>query len=353
MLKYYRTIIALSIIPQFLLIKLLSNYPEFVETFYSKGLYVYISKALRFVFGWIPFSVGDLLYTIAIVYALRWLYKNRKRIVNDTLYWFRDILLAVSLLYFAFHFFWGLNYYRLPLHKSLGLKNDYTTEQLIKVTEKLMEKSNMVHAQISESDTIKVTMPFSKRDLLKNSSEGYEKLRSTYPQLHPMPKSIKRSVYSLPSSYMGIGGYLNPFTNEGQINSKSPLHRFPNTICHEQAHQIGFAAENESNFIGCLAAMNHSNPFFQYSGYIFALKYCLMELQRRDETVYQDFVERLHIGIRKNYQEEYEFWLDHQNPFRPLFDSTFNQFLKANNQPRGLESYSYVVALLVNHFLDS
>jgi len=352
MLKNYRTIIALSIIPQVLLLKLISNYPELVEAYYSKGLYIYISKALRFIFGWVPFSVGDVLYTVGIIYGVRWLYINRKRIINDTLLWLRDILVVVSLIYFAFHLFWGLNYYRLPLHKSLGLANDYTTEQLITVTKKLINSSNNVHLKVSHNDTIKVTIPYDKNTLMQNSSRGYEVLRATYPQLQPMPKSVKRSIYSLPSSYMAIGGYLNPFTNEGQINSLSPLHRFPNTICHEQAHQIGFAAENETNFIGCLAAMNHDDPYYQYSGYIFALKYCLLDLQKRDPNLYEQLIENVHIGIRKNYQEEYDFWMDHENPFRPLFDSTLNQYLKANNQPKGIESYSYVVALLVNHFLD-
>jgi hypothetical protein len=266
--------------------------------------------------------------------------------------WFKDVLVAVSLLYFVFHLFWGMNYYRLPLHRSLGLEKDYTTEELIAVTEKLTRQSNQIHLQLSSNDTIKVTVLYTKKELISNSSQGYETLSQIYPKLNPLPKSVKRSIYSLPSTYFGIGGYLNPFTNEGQINSLSPLHKFPNTICHEQAHQIGFAAENESNFIGSLAAMHSDNPYFQYSGYIFALKHCLLEIERRDEDKFNELIENVNKGILKNYQEEYEFYLTYKNPLQPIFDATFNQFLKANNQDKGIESYSYVVALYVSHFKD-
>ena len=72
MLNKKKLIIALSIIPQFIIVKLLANYPEFIEAYYSNGVYQFTSKILRYVFGWIPFSIGDILYTIAGVYIIRW-----------------------------------------------------------------------------------------------------------------------------------------------------------------------------------------------------------------------------------------------------------------------------------------
>jgi len=142
MLKKKKTILALSIIPQYIIVKLLSNYPDFIETYYSNGLYQFTSKAMRFAFGWIPFSVGDLFYTIAIIYLIRWLIINRKRIAKETKFWFIDVFSVVALVYFVFHLFWGMNYYRLPIHKTLELENTYKTEQLITVTKKLINKSN-------------------------------------------------------------------------------------------------------------------------------------------------------------------------------------------------------------------
>jgi hypothetical protein len=70
MLKHKKLIIALSIIPQIILLKILAHYPTFVETVYSHGIYIWISKAMRYAFGWLPFSVGDVLYTLLSLYVL-------------------------------------------------------------------------------------------------------------------------------------------------------------------------------------------------------------------------------------------------------------------------------------------
>lgn len=352
MSKTQKLILAFSIFPQYFIIKWLSHYPEFIETYYSNGMYQLTSKVLRYVLGWIPFSVGDVFYTIAGIYIVRWVYINRKRILKDTKNWILDVLTAISLIYFAFHLFWGMNYYRLPVHQSLNLKNTYSTEELLSVTEKLIDKANTIQLSITQNDSIKIEMPYSKSDLLKMSDNGYENLAKIYPQFKQQPSSVKLSLYSIPLTYMGFSGYLNPLTSEAQIDGLIPLHKYPTTICHEKAHQIGYAAENETNFIGCLATINNDDIYFKYSGYISALRYCLNELHKRDKTLHSNLVEKINKGILKNYQESYEFWSSYQNPFEPLFKESYNTFLKANNQDKGIESYSYAVALLVNYFKD-
>ena len=346
----FKTIIALSIIPQVLLVKLLSNFPEFIETYYSNGLYQFTSKLLRYIFGWLPFSFGDLFYTGLGLYALRWVIINRKRIIKDTKFWIRDLLIGVSFVYFTFYAFWGLNYFRNPLHKTMNLQTDYTTEELISVLNKLTPKVNTIHRSIVDNDTLQVKIPYEKDELMMLTKNGFSNLGQVYPFLNSQPLSVKASLYRLPLTYMGYGGYFNPISNEAQVNTLGPLHKIPTTSCHEQAHQIGYAAENEANFIGSLAAMYNDDTFIKYSGYIFALKHCLLELARRDSEMYDQAITQINSGVLKSYQEEYEFWQAHQNPLEPLFKSTYNQFLKINNQDKGIESYSYVVALLVNYF---
>lgn len=350
MLKNKKTIIALLIIPQYLLIKWLSHYPEFIETYYSNGIYPYISKLFRFTLGWLPFSFGDLVYAFAIIYIIRWFLKNRKRLRKDTKHWLTDVFAALSILYFAFHLFWGLNYYRPPLYKSLGLKSEYTTEQLVEVTKKLIAKSNKIHSGIIKNDSLPIAIPYSKSVILKMVPIGYNNLKKAFPHLEYYPKSIKKSLFSLPLTYMGFSGYLNPLTNESQVDALIPVYIFPTTASHEVAHQLGYAAENEANFIGCLAAINHDDIYFKYSGYTFALRFCLNEIYRRDEGLFDSLSETVDKGILKNYKETREFWEGYKNPTEPLFKKTYSSYLKANKQDKGMESYSYVVALLVNYF---
>ncbi|WP_034059694.1 DUF3810 domain-containing protein [Lacinutrix jangbogonensis] len=352
MLKNKKTLIALSIIPAFLIVKLLAKFPEFIEDYYSKGLYPLTSKLFRYTLGWIPFSFGDLIYTFSIVYILRWLIVNRKRIRKDFKNWLIDVFSAISVLYIAFHLFWAMNYYRLPLHENLNLKADYTTEELIEVTKSLIEKSNAIHLKITTNDSIKVEFPYTKSEVMSMVPQGYSALQKTFPHLEYNGTSIKKSLLSLPLTYMGFSGYLNPLSNEAQINSMIPVFKIPTTAAHEVAHQLGYAAENEANFIGFLAATNNEDIYFKYSGFTFGLRHCLNEIYRRNPEQYETLVLTINPGILKNFKEAREFWESHKNPIEPLFQITYSTFLEANNQKGGMKSYSYVVALYVNYLKD-
>jgi len=45
---------------QFVLVQLAAKNPAFIEDYYSNGIYPNIAAFLRIIFGWIPFSVGDI-----------------------------------------------------------------------------------------------------------------------------------------------------------------------------------------------------------------------------------------------------------------------------------------------------
>ncbi len=345
-------ILAILLPLQIIAIKIVSRFPEFIETWYSMGLYPYISKVMRFSVGLLPFSLGDLLYTFLIISIIRWFTIRIKTRFRNYKIWTLDILATFSIIYACFHLFWGLNYYRLPLHRTLKIKNTYTTEELVLLTSTLIKKSNHIHSELVDDDSLKVDYKFKKSFLLLNTIDGYKQLSKDYPKLTYEGYSLKRSLYSIPLTYMGFNGYLNPLTNEAQVNTQILRYKIPTTASHEIGHQLGFAKENEANFIACLATMNHKDPYFQYSGFTFALRYCLNELYVRDRIMADELIKTIHPGILANYKEVRDFWETHKNPIEPFFQVTYNGFLKANNQADGMKSYSYVVALLVNYFDD-
>ena len=305
---------------------------------------------MRYSLGFIPFSLGDLLYGILIVLAISWLVRRVSQRFRQPKVWIPDTLATLSIIYFCFHLFWGFNYYRQPLHKNLEIDNEYTTEKLISLTETLIKKSNEIHAELVENDSVKVEYDFTKNELFQITLEGYDHIQKDFPELAYKGDALKRSIYSLPLTYMGFNGYLNPLTNEAQVNTIILPYKIPTTASHEVGHQLGFAKENEANFIACLVTMNHPNIYFRYSGYTFALSYCLSELYRRDQPKAEALIEKINPGIIANYREVDNFWLKHQNPFEPIFKATYNRYLIVNNQSDGMKSYSYVVALLVNYF---
>lgn len=337
---------------QIIVIGLLAEYPLFIENYYSLGVYPWISRFMRFPLGFLPFSLGDFLYAILVLMLLRWIIRRFRTRFRSPRKWIIDGLAALSVIYACFHIIWGFNYYRLPLHQALELAPDYTTEELIILSENLISRSNELHEELSANDSLAIEIPYSKKELFEQTIVGYDHLSREYPELTYKNPNLKRSLYSIPLTYMGFNGYLNPLTGEAQVNTQIVKFKLPTTASHEVGHQLGFAKENEANFIACLATMNHPDIYFRYSGYTFALRYSLNELYRRDKEKFEELKEKIRPGILANYREVDDFWIRHQNPFEPLFLATYNRYLMANNQAEGMKSYSYVVALLVNYFSE-
>ncbi|MDY8137712.1 DUF3810 domain-containing protein [Aquimarina sp. 2201CG5-10] len=335
---------------QIIIVKILSFFPEFIERFYSNGIFIYTSKILRYVFGWLPFSFGDLLYSTLIVLLIRFLFKKVFKRRMDWKNVLLDIGATLSIVYASFHLLWGMNYYRLPLNEILQINDTYTEEELTFVTNKFIAQANTLHQQLEPNDTLSVKIPYSKDEIFEKTVPAYNQIKGIFPKINYTPKSIKTSILSLPLTYMGFSGYLNPITNEAQVNGLILNYKAPTTSCHEEAHQLGFAKENEANFMAALTTINYDDIYFKYSGVTFALKFCLNDLYLRDEQKAICLIEKLRPGIRKNYREVNEFWDSYENPIEPFFKTTYDSYLKVNNQPDGIETYSYMVALLVNYY---
>ncbi len=157
----------------------------------------------------------------------------------------------------------------------MEINREYTDADLLAFTKNLIQKTNEIQFQITKNEATKVVFPYSQKEVFKMNVNGYENLAKEHSYFKYDILSVKKSFLALPLTYMGFGGYLNPFTNEAQVNDLLPMYNFPITSSHEMAHQIGFASENECNFIGVLASVKNDNLYYQYSGYSFALRYCL------------------------------------------------------------------------------
>jgi hypothetical protein len=335
---------------QIILIPFLGYFPEVVERWYSNGFYPFVSKLLRILFGYIPFSVGDVLYLLLIAFGIKWVWTNRK---SWKTHWKNKMLKIVScfsLIYFAFHLLWGFNYYRQPLFEKMKIERDYSDADLLVFTKKLIAKTNAVQFQITQNKKEKIVLPYSQEQVFKMNLNGFSNLAKEYSAFYYTDLSAKKSLFSFPLTYMGFGGYLNPFTNEAQVNYLMPMYHSPTTSCHEMAHQMGYASESECNFIGFMASVKNENLYFKYSGYSFALRYCLASWKVRNESIYNQLLQTVHPGILKNYEESNLFWKSYETPIEKGFHLFYDSFLKWNQQKDGMKGYSKFVNLMVNYY---
>ncbi len=325
-------------------------FPSTIESLYSTGVYPYIAKSMRFGLGWLPFSFGDLVYSISIIMIIRWLWISKKDLISLSRKRYTQLFLSLNIIIALFHCMWGFNYYREPLHEVLHLDNEYTTEELETVVLQLVYTSNKLHDQLQSVDSLPVVFSRSQSELFDLAPQGFENIDHIYPALSYGNASIKKSLLTMPLSYMGYSGYLNPLTGEAHTNAWINNYKTPVLTLHEMSHQLGFAKENEANFIAIIAGMNHDDLYFQYSASIFALRYCINDLYRRDPEKYDSIRPLINDGIFKNYKELRDFWKQYEGVIEDVSQVTYNAYLRANNQPGGMDTYSYVVALLVNYY---
>jgi hypothetical protein len=265
----------------FVLQAIASRNPQWVERFYSRQLYPPIIRVLSMINGIVAFSIAELMiYVLAaalvgtLLYQARAVYRRRKSIVQVL----RTDLLVLSWVLgsamLGFLILWGLNYQREPLGTSFGLAGrNASDDQLKMISEAIVNEvnSNYAASHLSNADGSPAAPPSRAQvyALIESAYEHEPLLADVAGKRFGPPKSVYASGLM---SRLGLSGFYMPFTGEPNFNAAQPDFDLPYVIAHEQAHQRGFAHEDEANFIAFLVCVNSTHPYLRYSGYLHALK---------------------------------------------------------------------------------
>jgi hypothetical protein len=335
-------------------IKWVSFYPVWVEKNYSQGLYPVLSKIQRILFGWIPFSVGDIFYgflnIVIILKTVQFIRFLIKRKINRQYFktGLQQMLFFFLFIYVFFNLLWGLNYNRKGIAYQLGLEvKQYTLSDLDTLTSVIQNRVNYYAGFVTEAQRDSFNK---KKRLFNGAVEAYTEGARKYPYLKYFTKSIKPSLFSYLGNYLGFQGYYNPFSGEAQVNTTVPRFMEPFVTAHEIAHQIGYGKENEANFVAYLACREYDSKVFRYSAYFDLYNYALGEVYRRDTTLAKVYQDKVHLQVKKDQKEYRDFYRKYRNPIEPIIMWGYSNFLKANNQPAGKRSYNEVVAWLIAYY---
>lgn len=338
-----------------LLVHLYSLNEARVETGYSSVFFPSLASLLRRVTGFIPVSLGDILYGSVVIWlivrlfrkAKAWFKKEpREKGPSGTGFWYR-LLVRLCLVYIVFNLFWGINYNRQGIGHQLSLPvHDYTLDELKTINCLLLDKINRDKLlAIRENKT-----PGSSEAVFREVRLSYEKVRTEYPFLNYRPVSLKSSLWGWLGNYTGFTGYYNPFTGEAQVNTTVPRFLQPFIGCHEVAHQLGYAKENEANFVGFLAARASDNPAVRYSAYLDLFTYANRSLYSLDSSTAKLCRKELSEPVRKDIDEWIAFNRRHQSIVEPLIRWAYGKYLESNKQPKGIFSYDEVTAFLIAYY---
>jgi Protein of unknown function (DUF3810) len=347
LLRRRRLLLLLTIVA---LLKFFSLQAHGVEQIYTYGLYPVLSHIVRLLTGWLPFSLGDILYFVAGIGLIRFAWRS---IAASRKYGFKKTapsilytsVCTLLLVYIAFNVLWGLNYDREGIAKQLDLHvRPYKLPDVIQLTEHLQTQLNLFAAQ---QDTIKRNELNTNRQLFQKAISVYDTAATTFPYLRYSHPSIKPSLYTYVGQYFGFTGYYNPFSGEAQIKTNIPVFLKPFVATHEIAHQLGYAKENEANFVAFLSSRQSHDPEILYSLYYELYAYSVREVYSRDSTRAKEFKKSLHPQVLRDNEILKAYFIRTENLVEPIISRFYNQYLKWNNQKNGVETYNDVVALLI------
>ncbi|MGI6066680.1 MAG: DUF3810 domain-containing protein, partial [Bacillota bacterium] len=301
-----------------------------------------------------PFSLGEIIVLVLIIYWTASLmgalygtvfHKGRKR--ASLTGWLANFLAFAGVIYFAFILVWGLNYYRLPFSEIAQLPfQPVAKEELVQVCEKLIDHANNLRVAVHEENGV-MKIFGTKPALPERAQAGYVNAAKIIPQLGGDYSPAKEVFLSEALSYAGLSGIYFPFTGEANFNRAMPDVMLPNTICHEMAHQRGFAREDEANYIAFATCRSHPDVDFQYSGTILALNYVLRAVHISDNKAVERLMAKCSPGIKKDLQDTAQFWSKYEGPVERLSHDVNNLYLKSNHQKDGVASYGRMVDLLI------
>lgn len=332
---------------------------EWVEMYYSQGFYQYISSFLRWINKWIPFSIGDLIYCLLVVYLIfnffRFIYRIKVSI--SKINYIKKVLVGVAnrflFLLIVFKMFWGLNYSRQGIVKQLNLEQEnYTKEELVTLIENFIDSANFYRSQISDTALPILTT----KESFEIAKAAYSNASLFYSFLNYRNPIVKGSLFSVAGNYLGFTGYYNPFTGEAQVRTDIPQIMLPFIACHEIAHQIGYASEDEANFVAFLIAEKSNNIYLKYSMCLEILDYALNDLVnmylKKADTIKGcnmrfKLVDCFKPQVKKDRKTIKIFFAKNKKKMSNISTDVYDKYLKANNQEFGVESYSKVVNLMI------
>ena len=334
----------ISIFILLIAVNLIQGNPDWIEYGYSQSFYPVYAYLPKILFGWLPFSIGDLLYvslgaTLLILFLkpIILLFRRQGRLAMRRFLVFLGVLFSV---YLFFQVAWAMNYYRIPVSKQLKLNVDTVyLEDHLSILADHIAKANQLRAQVN--------MREQKRDSANIEVEQLMREDAQFPMLSKTQVKVKYPLVGVMASYFGVSGYFNPFSNEAHVNGNMPLYSYPFTVAHELSHQMGIGFEDECNFIAFVKLQDHPNPWYAYAAYLESSTYLLRSLYLVDKGKFEEYKLRFSAAVKADLQADQAYWQQYTGWINTLSGMFYNQYLIHNNQAEGMARYGMVSRLII------
>jgi hypothetical protein len=327
---------------------ILGYFPQAVESFYTRGLFLAFRKALDVITVIpIPFVYivlgGILVYlTLGIVRLV----KSKDKFLHKIGRAFLSFGAFLGGTVFFFLLFWGYNYARLPLETHLKLSLAPLSKEDLETS--LKEVIPLVKEQRIQfgKDSVAVVashLPEALASLIRSDLQHTLKDLGYPYQFSPKVRQLQPKGILLRFNTLGV--YF-PWTGECNIDvGLHPLEK-PFVMAHEMAHGYGFTDEGTCNFLAYLACIRSKNSFIQYAGYFEYFSTLAVNYRKYDREAYTAMMKSLPASVKADWNSIIENHEHYPNIMPKLRHYTYDTYLKVQGISEGIQNYNRVLMLV-------
>jgi len=331
------------------------GHPAMVERFYSRGVYPYIRDFLSTLTSWFAGSLVEYALILAGLLLLFRAARNVRKIVrgqrslrNVSAQFVSGTLALVGLVTAWGILGWGLNYHRQPFSLSAGLDTSPpSVGELTRLCEQLAVEAAVLRFQVEEDLNGVMQASDSPREALDRAPLGFARARGDYPELLDGSVTRAKPIRLPVLPWLKISGVFSMYSAEPNVAMEPPPAGILASACHEIAHQLGWAREEEAEFVGYVACRNHPDADFRYATTQLALSRALRALGRADRDAMQEVYSGIEPAILRDWNAATRFWQRYDTRLAKVSRRVNDAYLKSQGQQAGVESYGMMVELLV------
>lgn len=319
------------------------SHPQWIENYYSRGLFLFIRPAIDYTLGWLPFPCIYLCIAAFVGYAILsarriWLLQSgwKSRLLHlssFTLAWFAAV---ISL----FLWLWGFNYGRIPVERQLGLNlRQPAYEEIKSALEAETNALTDLRGRIPGATAQALDLHLSKKDL-----ENQLRVElTTVLKAHGYPESGRMRVFTLYPKGIFLrfssAGLYFPLTGQGQIDAGLHTLQWPHTMAHEMAHGYGIAEEGACNFWAYVACRQSSDPAIAYMGRLAYWRSLAIYYKIKEPDAYAQFRAALPPGMIADLEAINKNLLAYPDIAPKIRDQTYDAYLRSQGLRDGMANY--------------
>lgn len=271
---------------------------------------------------------------------------------KNVLRWAGAWTAAASIAAFLFMGMWGLNYYNPhSLLESMGIEEQkFSLRELQDATEYYRDMANR-YSKVQRRDSQgHLKMP-GFDTLAGQAGEGYDTLLYRCSAFAGVRTPVKELGFSELYSRMGFDGVTVALTGEAAVSTDCYGGMLPVAMCHEMAHRMAIAQEDEANFAAILASTTNSSLEFKYSGYLCAYIYCYNALYQADPQAAAQVAKGVSVELRRDLDDNNDNVHRNDGPVKDSAQQAYDSYQKTLGQDKGILTYDGVYNQLVNWYL--